>query len=161
MVRRTSRPASGRQPDPEVRGVASYAAAVLASSLSFVALDAIGVALEAAAPSSFENTAPFHWSDPIIAFGFMLLLVGLFALVPFALCLAISVRAGIWHPAFHVACGGVIGLGLGRLFAGMVDRPIPAVLAGAVGGIVFWWMAERRRVRPSTPSPPASRAMGP
>lgn len=113
--------ATGRSGDPVVRVLGGYIASV-AAAVTALMLASAAVALFEPSPSPAAGPA-----FPTV-----------FAMPAFLLGLAVSIRTGLRHPAIHVACGGAIGLSLGRLFTGLVDRPIASTLAGAVGGGVYW-----------------------
>ena len=129
--------------DLVVRVLGGYFAAVAAAAAAFVLLDGASRMLAPPAPVPTETAFPSDWITVAITLGMALFLVGLFALPAFLLCLTVSVRAGIGHPAFHVICGSAIGLGLWRLFIDIVDRPLASILSGAAGGAVYWWLAAR------------------
>jgi uncharacterized membrane protein YdjX (TVP38/TMEM64 family) len=118
-----------------------YLAAVAASVTVLMLTGATVAPFEP--PPVAEPALPSDWVTVAITFVMATLFVTVFAMPGFLLCLAVPVRAGLRHPAIHVACGGVIGLVLGHLFAGLADRPLQAAVAGAVGGAVYWWIAVR------------------
>lgn len=131
--------------DPVVRVLGGYLASVAAAVTTFTLFDVPARMLSSPAPLPSETTItlPDDWITVAVTFAMALFLAGLFALPAFLVCLTVSVRAGLRHPAFHMACGTAIGLGLWRLFVDIVDRPVTSAIAGAVGGAVYWWLAVR------------------
>ncbi len=129
--------------DPVVRVLGAYLASVVAAVATFMLLEAVKHISSPPVAVTDEVPFPNDWFTVALSVSMVLLIVGLMAFLPFLLCLAISVCAGIRHPAFHVACGCAIGLTLWGIFSSNVDEPILTVIAGAVGGAVYWRLAVR------------------
>ncbi|MGH1587241.1 hypothetical protein ACRBEV_01425 [Methylobacterium phyllosphaerae] len=130
-----------------MRVLGGYLVAVAASVTALMLASAVGALFEPPPPPVAEPAFPSDGVSVAIVFVMATLMVTVFALPAFLLCLAVSVWTGWRHPAIHVVCGVGIGLALWRLFVGRVDRPVLAVCAGAVGGGVYWWLAVRARGR--------------
>lgn len=128
-----------------MRVLGGYLAAVAAAVTTLMLASAAGALFGTPPTPAAEPTVPSDLISVAITFVIATLFVTVFATPAFLLCLAVSIRTGWRHPTIHVACGGAIGLALGHLFAGMVERPLQAVSAGVVGGGVYWWLAVRER----------------
>lgn len=126
-----------------MRVLGGYLAAVAAAITVLMLAGASAALVEPSPPIFAELVFPSDWGSVAITFVMATLFVTVFAMPGFLLCLAVSVRLGLRHPAIHMACGAAIGLVLGRLFAVTVDHPVQAAVAGAVGGAVYWQLAVR------------------
>ena len=126
-----------------MRVLGGYVASVAAAVTALMLAGAAATLFEAPPPLAAGPHFPSDWISVAVTFVMATLLVTVFAMPAFLLCLGISIRTRRRHLAIHVACGSAIGLALGRLFASMVDRPLQAAGAGAVGGAVYWWLAVR------------------
>ncbi|MCJ2079454.1 hypothetical protein MKK68_28130 [Methylobacterium sp. E-016] len=126
-----------------MRVLGGYLAAVAAAVTVLMLAGATAALVGPPPPPVAEPDFPSDWVTVAITFVMATLFVTVFALPAFLVCQAVSVLTGLRHPAVHVVCGVAIGLTLWRLFSGMVDRPVQAAVAGAVGGAVYWRLAVR------------------
>jgi uncharacterized membrane protein YdjX (TVP38/TMEM64 family) len=126
-----------------VRVLGGYLAAVAAAITVLMLVGASAALVEPSPPIVAEPVFPSDWGSVAITFVMATLFVTVFAMPGFLLCLAVSVRLGLRHPAIHMACGAAIGLVLGRLLPVTVDHLVQAAVAGAVGGAVYWQLAVR------------------